>query len=167
MARLLSTLLLIVFALQSNQVFSRTYTSLKSGNFSAGTTWVGGIAPPSSSSQPDTIIVSSGHDVILNQNFTVTQPAGFINVLGTLRNFGNSFTLSMLNSSSLWVYGILIVDSMAVNNNLFNINGQATVYSFRCDGLTVAGNGDLTIKGHLYINSNMTITGGAYSEHWQ
>lgn len=146
--------------LQGYDAFALKYTSIASGNFSSTATWLGGIVPPVNFNTSDTILVDIGHNVILDQDITLSQPSAQLDVRGTLRSSGSEH-INFNGSSALNVSGTLDVDSMTlVNVTNASITGQCTVKKMRCLIFSATGNGTCIISERLHVYGSLSNTGG-------
>ncbi len=146
--------------LHSYDAFALKYTSIASGNFSSTATWLGGIVPPVNFNTSDTILVDIGHNVILDQDITLSQPSAQLDVRGTLRSSGSEH-INFNGSSALSVSGTLDVDSMTlVNVTNASITGQCTVKKMRCLIFSATGNGTCIISERLHVYGSLSNTGG-------
>ena len=66
-------LLLILLAVLATSMQAANYTSTVSGAFSAGATWIGGVAPTLSN---DTWTIAAGHTVSYDVSNATTNPWG-------------------------------------------------------------------------------------------
>lgn len=121
-------------------------TSLASGNWSASTTWVGGVVPSSS----DNVVIAAGHIVTLDITTAQCKDLTISGSSATLRFAING------SSSGLTVFGNVLVNSggrMRVENR--NPAGAANSYVEHT--LTLYGN--LTNKGTLDLRGGSTSGG--------
>lgn len=157
---LYSSIALAYLFLYPHAAIALKYTSIASGNFSGSATWLGGIVPPVNINASDTILIESGHNVILDQDIVLSQPAAMLDVRGTLRSSGSEH-INFSSSGIFYVSGTLDIDSMAVANiTNTNITGQCTIKKLRCQGFSISGNGSFTITERLHVSGNLSNTAG-------
>lgn len=161
MNRLLYAVLLITLSVfvNANTANATIYSTAQSGNFYSSATWVGGVAPTNASNNSDTVIISSGHDVILDNDYQMNLAFNLLQVDGTLRTTTPQ-TLILSLTSKMKVSGTLNVDSLSTVNNNIEITGQVTVRAFRCFTVNASGGGDLTVTEHMYLFASFSNTGG-------
>lgn len=161
MNRFLHAVLLITLSVfvNANTANATIYSTAQSGNFYSSATWVGGVAPTNASNNSDTVIISSGHDVILDNDYQMNLAFNLLQVDGTLRTTTPQ-TLILSLTSKMKVSGTLNVDSLSTVNNNIEITGQVTVRAFRCFTVNASGSGDLTVTEHMYLFASFSNTGG-------
>jgi len=143
-----------------NDASALKYTSVTSGNFSSTGTWLGGIIPPVNFSLGDTIVIDNGHNVILDQDITLSHSIAQLDVRGILRSSGSEY-INFNGSGKLSVSGTLDIDSMVlVNVTNADINGQCMVKKLRCLIFSATGNGSLIISERLHVYGSLSNTGG-------
>ena len=81
-------------------------TSTATGNWSAGGTWVGGIAPVAG----DTVTIAAGHTVTFNQNDTVSNSCLTLSISGTLA-FSTTMTTSLWVGNNVAATNLIVVAS--------------------------------------------------------
>lgn len=144
----------------ATNVNATKYTSIASGNFSASGTWSGGIVPPTITIAGDTIVIASGHDVILDNDLTLTNTSNLLDVQGTLRTTTAQY-IAFNGNIHLFISGTLDVDSIViVNTNFSNISGQMTVKKMRWLAFTPSGSGKVTITEHLHLLGPLNTANG-------
>jgi|GEM_PF-1316273 len=156
----LSALLLTVLFFMMSRSMAATITSVQSGNYSAGSTWVGGIAPAFG----DNIIIASGHTVTLDAAaaqsgivtaFNITIQAGAVldNDIYHLR-----IDNAVIGNPIYANYGT----HLGTGNLLLYNNGKTAI---RGNGVTncsmVYGNYALELLGDCNITLNGNIQPGA------
>lgn len=160
--------LLLCTSLALSQIFlwhhdasALKYTSVTSGNFSSTGTWLGGLIPPVNFSLGDTIVVDNGHNVILDQDITLSHSSAQLDVRGILRSSGSEY-INFNGSGKLSVSGTLDIDSMVlVNVTNADINGQCMVKKLRCLIFSASGNGTFMITQRLHVYGSLSNTGGS------
>lgn len=136
------------------------YTSIASGNFSAAGTWVGSIVPPLTLLASDTIVIASGHDVVLDNDLSIAHSANLLDVRGILRTSIPHY-ISFNSSASLFISGSVDVDSMAIANTTnTSITGQMTVKKIRWLTFLPSGTGAVTITEHLHLFGPLNTAAG-------
>ncbi len=136
------------------------YTSIASGNFSSSATWLGGVIPPVNINTSDTVLIESGHNVIMDQDITLSQPGAQLDVRGILRSSGSEH-INFSGSAMLSISGTLDIDSMnLVNVTNTNITGQCTVNKLRCLIFSASGSGTIIITQRLHVYGSLSNTGG-------
>lgn len=98
-------LLFCVFACTSYLAKAQIFTTTKSGNFTASSTWVlNSIPPNSTSTNPGScncqIIVSSGHTLTLDQNFSITGANFVLDGTNSVLTFSNNVIMTMVGTNS-------------------------------------------------------------------
>lgn len=117
-----------------------TYISIQTGNWTAGSTWNIGSAPPATLNG-DNITVSSNHTVTLTGN---------LNAL-------NNVTITIQNNAVLRVNGDLIVQNnlALVVDGDFIVTGSITINNGA--SIAISGGGEMTTGGNLTLNNNATV----------
>lgn len=134
-------LLTTIFVLTNIVAFSQTFTSSITGNWTTGSTWVGGSAPVLASGQlNNSVIISVSNTVTLSGNLTVK------------------------NGITLTVRGKLIVSSLDFQNGstiIVESGGtlQATSLTNSNNSTNVTINGSLAISGNFSANSGSALSG--------
>ena len=128
----IKNLVLIVALCAFNNTYSATITSnAVTGNWTAGATWIGGVAPGAA----DIGVIVSGANITVNANITV----GSIQVnAGGILN-GSSSNIVLLNN---WT-----------NNGTFNV-GTSTVLFNGTGSQTINGTGTVSFKNIVVNNTN-------------
>lgn len=140
---------LLAMSLNTN---AATFTALASGNFSAGTTWVGGIAPAFLLAT-DVVVIPSGITVTLDNNATLNGALGGLTVNGSLVSSNNSHLT--LNTGTLSGAGTINVDSLALAiSSGVNYTGSITARAISSTGATVSSNANITATGMLDLKSS-------------
>lgn len=139
-----------------------SYSSNRTGSWSTGNTWNGGVAP-GVSLNGDAITVNTNHTVTLSGNLSAQNNSSFvINSSAILRIEGD---LTVQNNLVLTVYGELIVTGKidAKNGASIGISGGGNITT---GGDFIVGNnasinvdGTLNIGGGLTFGSNPVFTG--------
>lgn len=121
-----------------------TITSAQSGNFSAPSTWVGGVVPAS----VDIAVAATGHVVVIDTNVTVTE----FNQTGTGKfTLGNGITATGLvrgNAGTTTTGGTIEV----VATTVATINGNIVI------GAASSNSAAIVVTGTGTVNVNGTIT---------
>jgi hypothetical protein len=128
-----SFLSLLFLVCSQNMLYAVTKISAKSGNFSAGSTWVGGIAP----AIYDDIIISTGHTVTLTAAATV-----FNITIQTGATLNNSIYKLTINSATTG-------NPIYTNNGIHNGSGNLIAYN----------NNSTEMSGNGITNCNIEIVG--------
>jgi hypothetical protein len=136
-----------------------TFTALASGNFSAGATWVGGIAPAFLLST-DVVVIPSGITVTLDNNATLNGALGGLTVNGSLVSSNNSYLT--LNTGTLSGAGTITVDSLALAiSSGVNYTGTITARAISSTGATISSNANITANGMLDLQgSTLNVNSG-------
>lgn len=144
-------LLATIFVLTNIFAFSQTFTSSITGNWTTGSTWVGGTAPVLTSGQlNNNVIISTGKTVTLSGNLTVKN-----GITLTVRGKLIVNALDFQNGSIIIVEsgGILQATSLTNSNNSTNvtINGSLTVSgNFTANpGSELDGTGTMNVSGAI------------------
>jgi hypothetical protein len=142
-------LLAAIFVLINIVAFSQTFTSSITGNWTTGSTWIGGSAPVLASGQlNNNVIISTGKTVTLSGNLTVKN-----GITLTIRGKLIVNALDFQNGSTIIVEsgGILQATSLTNSNNSTNvtINGS----------LTVSGNFTANTGSELYGTGTLNVSG--------
>jgi hypothetical protein len=144
-------LLATIFVLTSIFAFSQTFTSSITGNWTTGSTWVGGTAPVLASGQlNNNVVISTGKTVTLSGNLTVKN-----GITLTVRGKLIVNALDFQNGSTIIVEsgGILQATSLTNSNNSTNvtINGSLTVSgNFTANpGSELDGTGTMNVSGAI------------------
>lgn len=147
MKKLVQGLLTIaVSALAGNAGYAAIYTTAASGNFTAAATWVGGNVPsPHSTAGGDTIIIATGHDVVMNTDVTYGGFNTLVDVSGTLRTTAAHY-LEVSFNAEIIVSGTMDVDSFFLRTlNDMTVNGQVTVQKMTVLNNNMNGTGTIVI----------------------
>jgi hypothetical protein len=125
--------------------WSKTYTTANSGNWTSGSSWVGGTAPPASIGNNDIILIYhtinlSGNLTINNNNVIHVYPSGALTVSGNVvvnNNFniiineGGSFVVngnfSVNNNTAGTIDGLLQIGGSLSAGNNGNVSGTGTI----------------------------------------
>jgi hypothetical protein len=112
-----------------------TITSAASGDFTAGATWVGGVAP----GPGDIAVAASGHTITIDADVTVTefQSTGGTFILGN----GRTITGNIRNGAAA-VVQVTSTTEAQINGTIIGSNGDQMTVS-------VTGSGTLTIIGDI------------------
>jgi len=143
-------LFLTLLCLLPMQVWAAAITSAQSGNWSATTTWTGGVKPGAG----DTAVIATGHTVVVDENTTVGSNAAVV---------GHAVTIQATNSTT---YGVLTVATGVTltlrgfdltNNTCIRVNqyakftpaaGSSILLDLAADnGSTVSNNGHIIADG--------------------
>ncbi|MBS1686644.1 MAG: T9SS type A sorting domain-containing protein [Bacteroidetes bacterium] len=172
--RLLVTCSLMALGLYAH---ATSYTCIQSGNWTDGSIWQAGVAPPATLTGNDFVIVNSGLTVTMDQDETLNSSQAIVTVYGTLTSWhsmditsgtlnGNGtiilHTLRMGTGSS-WVFtGTITTD------NLYNLQNQLSLQGNVVVGDTigfVAGNIGLGQGANLTLADDavLDIGAGTYS----
>ena len=167
----LSALVFVLLLVASPVVHAAAITSNQTGNWDAGSTWVGGVVPTSA----DTVTIASGHTVTVPSS--VIADAASLTVTGAVVNNGTltvSGTISGAGSITQGVNSILnaggaTTNAMAVTTltataspNTVNYNGAAqTVKAVIYHHLSLSTSGIKTLTGVGTINGDLTLSGTA------
>ncbi len=152
---IVSIILLLCFNLP---LHSAVFTSTQSGYFSAGTTWVGGLAP----GPGDDIIIASGHTVTLD---AAAAPYGFVQVFNITIQNGAILDNDII---PLKIDRITIGNPVYTNNGVHNGTGNLILYD---NGNTIIdGNGvtncDIEVESFgLQILNSCNLTVNANIQH--
>lgn len=126
-----------------------TITSAQSGNFSATSTWVGGVVPGAS----DIAVAATGHVVAIDTDVTVTQ----VQQAGTGKfTLGNGRTLTggvQANAGTFTSGGtveVIATTSATITGNITATASTATNIA----AVVMTGSGTLIINGNLTTGSN-------------
>ena len=143
------------FAFISNS-YAATYTAIANGNWSAGTTWAGGVSPGSTLGLNDNVVVGSAFTV--NMDVDVNGLFASIDVSGTLTSSGNS--------------------RLTISQGTFSGNGNVVLEDFEMGGglgATLSFSGDmyakrmwnsalsLTLGAHLTVEDSLILEAGSLS----
>ncbi len=157
---LYTTLALAQLSFWHHDALALKYSSVASGSFSSAATWLGGSIPPVNFNAGDTIIIDNGHNVILDQDITLTHTLAQLDVRGILRSSGSEY-INFNGSGILSVSGTLDIDSIAfVNVTNANITGQCTIKKVRCLIFSASGSGTFTVTERLHVYGSISNTGG-------
>ena len=130
-------LLVAILVLTSIVAFSQTFTSASTGNWTTGSTWVGGSAPVLATGQlNNNVVIAVGHTVTLSGNLTVK------------------------NGITLTIRGKLIANTVDFQNgSIVIIETGATL---QATNLTNSNNStNITINGSLIVSGNFTANAGS------
>lgn len=142
----ITTLLLII-----TKTSATTYTAIQSGNYTALSTWAGGVTPP--------YIISSNDSVIINPSITITLDTNI-----TLTNFGvleignNSSIIDGANPNHISLISgnlkggncVIDIDSIYSEISFDNYSGTITVEKFE-DAGGIASNLNISVNKTLRI----------------
>lgn len=135
-----------------------TYSTIAGGNINNPATWAGGNVPPSIFSSGDTIIINTGHNVMLNQDLAINNAGAYLDISGALSSLGTEY-IAMNAGNKFSISGTLHIDSIfIVNAPVSNITGQMTVRSLRCMTFNASGSGTVAFKD-LYALGQFSNTG--------
>lgn len=144
-------LLTFFLVLVQTVVFGANISSTSTGgNWSATTTWVGGVVP----SPNDNVTVVSGSNITLDTNITIGNGTYTFNGnvtdngIHTLTATTNGGVLIISNNSTTTIGGLASWD-----NSTITVNAGSTLVT----GATTIGNGTgITITGNLFVNGDLT-----------
>ena len=133
MNRLLYAVLLVTLSVfvNANIADAITYTTAQSGNFYTPSTWAGGVAPKTASNSPDTVIISAGHDVILDNDYQMNLAFNLLQVDGTLR----STTQYICHKTTKRAYSYLPCDFKFIVHVAHAVNIQCAGYLYLRSGI--------------------------------
>jgi hypothetical protein len=179
-----STLIKTGFAMMASVALSLSanatiFTASTNGNFSATSTWTGGIAPTANLTTADQIIISTGVTVNLDEDVIINNATAQLTVNGTLSgtnslnvqngslNGGLTGNLSVHNltlgaSSTATFLGSITADNMYNSESALSLTGNAHIN----DTLGLyAGISQIASGTTLALSNNATImlAGGSYS----
>lgn len=148
-----------IFLFSTYHIYSATYNTINSGDWSNNIIWSGGTAAPLTGNN-NIIYINAGDSVILNDNITFGNGCERY-IYGDLIITGN---LIALNSLIINVTGSLIINGNIEGKNgsaitisgVVNVNGNVT-FDNNC-GITM-NNGSLDIGGTLTGNGDITGNG--------
>ncbi|MBS1624752.1 MAG: T9SS type A sorting domain-containing protein [Bacteroidetes bacterium] len=172
--RLLVTCSLMALGLYAH---ATSYTCIQSGNWTDGSIWQAGVAPPATLTGNDFVIINSGLTVTMDQDETLNSSQAIVTVYGTLTSWHSmDITSGTLNGNgtiilhslrmgtgSSWVFtGTITTD------NLYNLQNQLSLQGNVVVGDTigfVAGNIGLGQGANLTLADDavLDIGAGTYS----
>lgn len=153
-------LLLTILILAFSNAHARSFNTIASGNFSNPATWLAGTVPPAILNGADTIVINSGHNVVLNQNLFFFPNKWMLNVAGNLTSTANNY-IWMYGIGTFLISGTCHIDSVHISQAvLADISGQMTVNKIHCGVLSVTGTGTFNFAQRAYIYSGVQNTDG-------
>ncbi len=115
-----------------------TYTASQNGNWSDGTTWSTGIAPPAVLTGGDFIIINSGITVNLDQDQVLNNSQAILTVYGTLTSW----------------------HSLDISSGKLNGNGSITLHSLRMGASSTSlFSGSMTLDNLYNAEANLSLQG--------
>lgn len=115
-----------------------TYTASQNGNWSDGTTWSTGIAPPAILSGGDFIIINSGITVTMDQDETLNNSQAILTLYGTLTSW----------------------HSLDITSGKLNGNGTIVLHSLRMGASSTSlFSGSMTLDNLYNSESNLSLQG--------
>lgn len=156
--------LLPFFALLlSLQTKATNYTTVATGNFANTATWLGGIVPLPGINAADTITISAGTQVTLDQNIILDHPDAALIINGTLTSHTSSRYIVVKKASLYGSGNISSIDSLYFNSSKsLNMTGS-TAWSFNkihADTLYLSGGNKLIANTSLHVYGPL-VSGGA------
>jgi autotransporter-associated beta strand protein len=156
-------ILAALFFLTAGTLHATTITSAATGNWSTGSTWVGGTAPIAG----DDVIIASGHTVTLTAAVNIT--TGNLTVTGTLALAGFNLTAGSLSGAG--TIGNSTSGNALSGTPMLTVgsNGSNTIFSGILTynggyiGLTKVGTGTLSLTGDNYYTYFVTVSAGTLS----
>jgi hypothetical protein len=136
-----------------NPSYSATITSFQSGNWSVGSTWVGGSVPGSG----DDVVIANGHTVTVDGDYTCLSV--------TILTGGTNTTLIIGGTNTLNVTGSITIQNATTNgvNKTVNVGAgtitcasvtmNATTADSR-DGIIIISTGTMTVTGNITMASS-------------
>lgn len=139
-----------------------SYTCIQSGNWTDGTIWQAGVAPPATLSGNDFVIINSGLTVTMDQDETLNNSQAIVTVYGTLTSWhsldissgtlnGNGtiilHTLRM-GAGSTWVFS-----GNMTTDNLYNLQNQLTL-----EGNVIVGDTIGFVAGNVGLGQGANLT---------
>ena len=137
-------LLICLLLLAPHILYSATITSATTGNWSDGSTWIGGVAPDST----DNIIIGSGHTVTLVVDIKMVDLTVNSSAVLTDGGLGKQIVCT----------GNLVVDGTITIDGAFDITGEGTTI----DGTgTISGMTKFDVMGYKTVlaTANLTFSG--------
>lgn len=141
-----------IFFSLNYSVYGQTYTSSSTGNWTIGSTWVGGSSPVLNSGQlNNNVVIDVGHTVTLSGNLTVkngitlTVRGKLIVTSGGNVDFQNGSIILVESGGTLEMYGLNNSNNstgVTIHGNVV-VNGNYNAGS----GSDIDGNGTLSVSG--------------------
>lgn len=133
------------------------YTAAGSGNFSSGTTWVGGVAPPSILGAND-IVIGGGFTVNLDVNLVVSSTFSLLQFQGTgrLASTGNNYLVLSAGTLTGDLNSTIDVDSIYFGNTVVSFTGTITGDKINFGGANIPGNITIQADEYLHFTSGLT-----------
>jgi hypothetical protein len=131
------------------------YSSSASGNWTAGATWSGGVAPGTTNLNGDDITVSANHtvqrtgNISTQNNVTLTIQANAVLTINGNLVVQNNFTLN--NTGTLIITGSLETQ----NGATMTINGGGFVQV--SGNVSLGNNADITVNGNFSVGGSLTM----------
>ena len=150
------TLSLLLAVLFCSNVYAAKYTSAQNGIYTTPSTWMGNVAPPSTLSGADTVIIN--HNVSFGLDITMSHPLAYIQVASN-KIFGritNQY-LSITGGAVINSNGLVQADSLFINDpaNKLHFN-MLDARAMRVD--TFVNNYTVTIFERLYIQGRYSFS---------
>ncbi len=136
-----------------------TFTAVASGSWSSSATWAGGIAPGSSISGSNQVIIGAGLNVTADSDIMVDGLLASLDVDGTLDASANAITVA---SGTVSGAGNIIVDEISVTTGAFlTFAGSIDAETFVNNGATIALAASTTVASELQLNGGSLAIGSA------
>lgn len=140
--------------------YAAFYTAATSGNFSAGSTWQGGIAP-SFNLSGDVIVIPTGIVVTLDGSLKMTNggPSDMLSIDGMLG--GNTYSIR-LDGVLLQGTGTILVDTFSGDFTGGNFSFSGNIDANLLDGGSIVASNIVTfnVANRLYLDDTMVLKAG-------
>lgn len=133
------------------------YTAAGSGNFSSGSTWIGGVAPPAILGAND-IIIGGGITVTLDVNLVVSSTFSLLQFQGNgrLASTGNNYLVLSSGTLTGDIGSSIDVDSVYFGNTAVSFTGNITGDKITFGGANIPGNITIKANEYMYFTSGLT-----------
>lgn len=134
---------------------AKNYISAKSGSFSSGDTWIGGIAPSSTDGDGSTITISQGHTVVVDKTLILDAKHTHLYNNGILKIATQG---ELINTTENNVVGIVEVETQPKTMNYWTFIGAPFKNGYTLGTILPVSGSDISISKYNYDNGDWNNT---------